>query len=283
MQKNVWIFFGFAVVIGACGGGRTTAATQPTPAAFDPAKSDEKAIAAVDGMLTALGGIEAWNDVKQISWEQKYIRDGNMTAWFKHSWDRWNGRHRFDEANMESYTESMGKEGNPSKTKWLTAMYDLFDHEGKGSAMFGTNQLLKKDRDTVVANAHKAWQADSYRLAGHYKLKDPGAQLALDTEVSNVQDKYCSPSCDVIKVTFDPAVGEDTYYVSINSQSKMPEIYEKVMKEGRIGFAVLDWVDVDGMKFATKFQNLGLEGEVFQIENIRVGEPDDALYIPQVR
>ena len=41
--------------LAACGGGRTTAATQPSPAAFDPAKSDPKAVAAIDAMLGALG------------------------------------------------------------------------------------------------------------------------------------------------------------------------------------------------------------------------------------
>ena len=81
-----------ALALAACGGGRTTAATQPSPAAFDPAKSDPKAVAAVDAMLGVLGGPGAWTNVKQVQWDQKYTRDGKVAGWFKHSWDRWNGR-----------------------------------------------------------------------------------------------------------------------------------------------------------------------------------------------
>jgi hypothetical protein len=116
----------------------------------------------------------------------------------------------------------------------------------------------------------------------HYKLKDPGVVLKHDGEVKNVLEKYCAPSCDLIKITFEPAVGKDTYYISINTATRMPEIIEKTVDGGRLGFALLDWVDVAGMKFPSKLQNLGME-EVFQIENIKVGEPDDALYIPTTK
>lgn len=283
MEKNVWIFLGFAVAAAACGSPRTSASTQPTPAAFDPAQSDAKAIEVVDAMLAKVGGIEAWNNAKQITWDVKYIRDGQMTQWLKQAWDKWNGRHRLDEADMKTYEKSMAEEGNPGKTKWVVAMYDLLDHQGKGTAMFGNDRLPTADRDKVVERAFISWQSESYRLAIHYKLKDPGVKLTADGQVKDVMDKYCRPSCDIIKVTFDPAVGEDTYYISINTETKMPEIYEKVMEQGRIGFAMLDWVDVGGLKFATKYQNVGLEGEVFQLENIAVSEPNDSLYIPAVR
>ena len=42
-------------------------------------------------------GPGAWSSVKQIKWDQSYMRDGKLAGWFKHSWDRWNGRHRFED------------------------------------------------------------------------------------------------------------------------------------------------------------------------------------------
>jgi hypothetical protein len=285
MRKNVLISLGFvstlAAVMSGCGPGRTTAATQPTPAAFNAAASDAKAVTAVDAMVAKLGGSAAWEGVQQITWDQKYLREGAMNAYFRHSWDRWNGRHRFEEANMESLKKAEA-EGKPDEAQWLVAMYDLLDHDGKGSAMFDGNLLPTKERNDIVGKAFIAFQADSYRLAVHYKLKDPGVILKHEGEVKNVLEKYCSPSCDSIKVTFDPAVGKDTFYVNINTETKMPEIVEKVVEGGRLGFALLDWVDVSGLRFPTKLQNLGM-AEVFQIENIKVGKPDDSLYIPPTR
>src|SRR5690606_13292428 len=108
---------------GACAG-RTAAATQTTPAAFDPATSDAKALAAVDETLAAMGGADKWAQVKQLRWEIKYTTDGQLQGWFKHSWDIWNGRHRYEFAPPDQLTAP--------KPVFTIAMYDLFDREGKG-------------------------------------------------------------------------------------------------------------------------------------------------------
>ncbi len=266
----------------ACGPGRTTAATQPTPAAFAPEQSDAKAIEAVDKMIAAIGGGDAWQTTKQITWQQQYVLDGKLKAWFRHSWDRWNGRHRFEEADMKSYEKSMADHSDPRKTKWLIAMYDIIDHEGKGTAMFG-EILPSSERDRVVAKAFEAWGSDSYRLSAHYKLKDPGVILKLDGEARNVEDTYCNPGCINVKVTFDPAVGKDTYYVSINTETNKPEIIGREAAGGRFNFAISDWKNVGELAFPTKFQNLGMKSEVFKLGNIEVGAPEDTLYIPPVR
>jgi len=270
----------------ACGGARTAPATQPTPAAFDPAASDPKAVAAVDQMIAALGGAAAWDQAKQIRWSQKYYRDGKLVAWFKHSWDRWNGRHRFEEINIASLEEAE-REGRPGDVQVTVAMYDLFDHDGKGFATFDGQQVDTSSRDRIVANAYRNWQADSYRLLVPYKMKDPGVVLALEPP-RQPQGGLCDPGCDVVKVTFAPEVGTDTWYLSINTSSHMPEILERDMPAsggsagGRLGFKLSGWVSAGGIKLPGKLENLGLS-EVFEISEVAVGEPDDSLYIPQVR
>ena len=274
-----------ALALAACGGGRTTAATQASPASFDPSKSDPKAVAAVDTMLGALGGPGAWTNVKQVQWDQKYTRDGKIAGWFKHSWDRWNGRHRFEEVNIQSL-EKAKAEGKDNEIKTTVAMYDLFDHDGAGFATFDGQVVATADRDRIVDGAYKNWQADTYRLFAPYKAKDPGVILALQPP-RQPQNGVCTPGCDVVKISFAPEVGKDTWYLSINTQSHLPEILERDIpasggqQAGRLGFALRDWQSAGPIKVPGKIENLGMS-EVFEISDVKVGDPEDSLYIPNV-
>ncbi len=273
-------------LVAACGGGRSTAATQPSPASFDPSKSDPKAVAAVDAMIGALGGPGAWSNVKQIQWDQKYTRDGKLMGWFKHSWDRWNGRHRFEEINIESLEKAKAS-GKDDEIKTTVAMYDLFDHGGKGFATFDGQQVATADRDRIVEAAFKNWQADTYRLFAPYKAKDPGVMLKMEPP-RQPQNGLCTPGCDVVKIGFAPEVGKDTWYLSINTQSHLPEILERDIpaegwqQAGRLGFALRDWVSAGAIKVPGKLENLGMS-EVFEISEVKIGEPEDDLYIPTVQ
>jgi len=221
----------------ACGGAqRTSPATQPGVAAFDPAGSDPKALALVDQALAALGGREAWDKVKQIRWDQRYSRDGAVLGINSHAWDRWNGRHRYESVSIESMKKAE-KEGRPDDVQVSVAMYDLFDHRGKGTVMLGSERADSATRDRVIEGAYKAFLSDSYRLAAVYKLKDPGVKLALDEPSQPIKD-YCKPSCDVVRVTFAPEVGSDTWLVGFNSQSKLPELLAQQMGNSRAGYGL---------------------------------------------
>ncbi|HWM85556.1 MAG TPA: hypothetical protein VNO33_06955 [Kofleriaceae bacterium] len=273
---------GYAIaiaLIAACGGGRTSPATQPSPAAFDAAASDPKAVAAVDQMLAALGGAAEWDKVKQIRWEQRYTRDGKMMALFRHAWDRWNARHRYEEVNLASM-EKAKREGRPQDIEVTVGMYEIFDHQGKGSATHDGQMLGTEARDKIVASAFKAWQSDSYRLTAIYKVKDPGVKLTHKGVMQPVKE-FCKPTCEMIEVSFAPEVGKDVWFIAINSQSKMPDVLEKQMPDGKLGFGLSGWTTVGALKFPTKFENLGMS-ESFEISDIKIGEPEDDLYIPTV-
>lgn len=269
-----------ALCAAACGGAaRTAPATQPQPAAFDPAASDPKAVALADQMLAALGGAAAWDAVKQLRWEQRYVRDGKLVGLFRHAWDRWNGRHRFEEVNVPSLEQAQ-REGKPEQAQVAVAMYDLFDHAGKGTALLRGKRADTATRDQIVTAAYKAFQSDSYRLTAIYKVRDPGVKLTGKGAIQPVKE-FCKPSCDVIQLTFAPEVGTDTWLISINSQSRLPELLEKQMPQGRLGFGLSGWTQVGGLRFPTRFENLGMS-ELFEIGGIQIGEPDDSLYIPGV-
>jgi hypothetical protein len=284
---TVSLFAGL-LALSACGPGRTAAATQPTPANFDPTASDPEALAVVDAMLAELGGAETWAGVKQIQWDDKYTMDGQLKAWVRHSWDIWNGRHRCELADMSTMVAPSEENPSPDPPTFSIAMYDLFDaHSTSGHATYGGKAVDSNARQKIKANCYNLWQQQSYQLAGIYKLKDPGVKLEHVGQMKDVATKtgatVCTPACDSIKVTFAPEVGKDTYWVHVNTQSKLPELVEKQVEGGRLTYVLSDWTTVGGLKFAQKHQNAGLPGEVFTMSQIKIGAPDDSLYIPQVR
>lgn len=274
------------VFVAACGG-RTSAATQPTPAAFDPTQSDAKAVQLADALIAKIGGAEAWAAVKQIRWEHKVFHDNDLKSWVKHSWDIWNGRHRCETVVMATYLENKADPEAP--IKWNVAMYDLFNHEGgKGTALSGGQPVYSGDRKMIINSAYESWRNHAYQLTMLHKLKDPGVKLTYAGQMKNVSAAsgkvMCDPACDTLKVSYLPEVGDDAYWVQINTQTGLPDYIEKRPKGGSpIAHAIIGWSDVKGLKFPTEFQNAGVPAEVIKIEDIKIGSPDDELYIPRVR
>lgn len=272
--------------VAACGG-RTVAATQPTPAAFDATASDPKAVATVDAMVAALGGAEVWGTVKQVKWEHRYTLDGAEKSHVVHAWDMWNGRHRCEMADMSSGKVTVDNP-TPGPPKYSVAMYDLFDVDStSGAATYGGKEVDSETRRRIKANCNQVFKQDSYQLTMYYKLKDPGVKLESAGQMKDVASKtggtLCAPACDSVKITFDPSVGTDTWWLHINTETHLPELVEKQVKGGRLAFVLSDWATAGGLKFPQQLQNAGLTGEIFKLSKIEVGDPDDRLYIPEVR
>jgi hypothetical protein len=274
---------GAALLLGsaACGGGagaasRTAAASQPTPAAFDPAQSDAQALAVVDSTIAAAGGAAAWEQVKQIQWESKYHQNDQFAGWFKHSWDRWNGRHRFETTDLAEYKKAE-EAGKLQEVKWVVAMYDLFDRQGTAKATYGGFLVTDAaDIERLAGDAYSRWQADAFLLALPHKLRDPGVMLSYVGEAQEANGK-CQGGCVVVKMSFVPEVGSDVYFLNINKGTNMPDVIEKQTSAGTLAYAVEGWAEAGGLKFPAKLRNLGAT-ETIAYENIRVGEPDDSLY-----
>jgi hypothetical protein len=72
-------------------------------------------------------------------------------------------------------------------------------------------------------------------------------------------------------------VGSDVYFLNINKGTNLPEIIEKQLPGGTLGYAIDAWAEAGGLKFPAKLRNLGVN-EAIEFHDIRVGEPDDSLY-----
>jgi hypothetical protein len=264
-----------AALAAGCGPKRTTAASQPTPAAFDASKSDAKMLAVVDAGTTALGGYDKWTAVKELRFDLKYTNKGKVEGWFRHAWDRWNGRHFFsmaDAASLES--------GDLSKVKWLEIHYDIYDKDKTPWGTFKGQSIAEADVRKYVEVAQQRLNNDAYLMLMLFKLRDPGVIISDGGEVTDFQSApdLCKPRCTTVKVTFDPAVGKDTWLVDYNDETHLPQMIERVLPQGRLAYRIDGWSDAGGLKWPAKLINIGVPDEVYLFEAISVGEPKDETY-----
>lgn len=266
------LLLSLAGALAGCPSPRTTAATRPTPAAFQPAASEPEALAQVDAALTALGGsVEKWSQVKELRFEVLYKVEGKVAARYQHSWDRWNGRHALRTANMSTA-------GNrEDDIKWHDVRYDIFNEGAVFWASYAKQEALRADYAKAAELARVRLLEDTYRVSLPYRLRDPGVHLAMAGNLAPSAGA-CEPSCVSVKVTFDPEVGTDTWYVHFNKNTNIPEIFEQQNAKGRLGYRIASWADAGGLKWPSQLINVGLAGEVFDFANIEVGEPREAAY-----
>ena len=233
----------------ACGPGRTSARLPPGPP-FDPAQSDPEALAIVDAGVAALGGAEAWDKVQQLSFEVDYKLDGVTQAMFVHHWDRWNGRHYF--------ATPVPSAEDPAQMNLQEVKHDLFDADAKPwAAVNGTVAGTRDQADEMAKVAKQRLKEDLYFIAMIHKLKDPGVKLTIDNAQITVEGSTtCQPSCTSVKVSFDPAVGSDTWYANFNND---PWWQQSVLIP--YGEVVADWIRI----MAPKGADMLLPGELPEI------------------
>lgn len=268
---STFVLLSVAALAG-CPSPRTTAATRPTPAAFDPAKSDAAALAQVDAGMAALGGsVEKWTAIKELRFHVALKVEGKAVARFEHSWDRWNGRHALRTADMRTA-------GNrEDDIKWHDVRYDLFNDGAIFWASYAKQEALRADYDKAAAEARVRFSEDTYRVSVPYRLRDPGVHVATGDDVAPTAG-VCEPSCATVKVTFDPEVGTDTWFIYYNKNTNLPEILAQETPKGRLNYRIAAWADGGGMKWPSQLVNIGNAGEVFEFSNIEVGEPRESAY-----
>jgi hypothetical protein len=264
------------VLAAGCPKPRTSAATQPTPAAFDPAKSDPKAIAIADAGLAAVGGHDKWEAVKELTFGVKYVLAGVPKSDAVHRWDRWNGRHNYMSIDMAT-TQT----GKPDDVKVTEVRHDLFNTSAKPFVTYGGQELMRADADKAATAAGKQLSEDAYKFTIVHRVRDPGVHLAVATETE--MPTQCDPGCESIKITFDPEVGKETWYIAYNSSTHVPEVIANEKGPGRIvGFKIVGWIEAGGLKFPAKLQNIALADEVIEYGGVAIGEPEDATYMRSI-
>ena len=172
-------------------GGEFIEYNNPPADGFNQEGSDLLATLLADKAMLAMGGREAWDGTRFISW--------NFLGRRSHLWDKHTGDVRIE-----------------SSTGDLTILMNINSKKGKvlkeGSEM--TDSL-----DYFLQKGYEWWVNDSYWLVMPFKLKDTGVTLKYVREDSTLTGKLS----DVISLSFE-GVGvtpENMYEVWVDVDSKL--------------------------------------------------------------
>lgn len=150
----------------------------PAAAEGGPVTADGKALQVAERTLAAMGGQEAWDATRFLSFDFFGFRT--------HHWDRHAGRHRL--------------EGTTRDGDEYVVLLDLAsDPESRrGRAFLNGEELAGEAAAEWLERAWGAWVNDTYWLVMPYKLRDPGVILAYEGE-ETIGDR----PHDVLKLTFE--------------------------------------------------------------------------------
>jgi len=170
----------------------------PNPPAngFNAGASDDKAVRLADATMRAMGGRDAWDNTRYITW--------NFFDRATHLWDKHANRDRI-EFRGESGTEYIVIIN-------LTAR--------RGIAWIDGQRVTNHDKlERLMDQAWNMWVNDSYWLVMPYKLKDTGVTL---NYVDDDETDDGVPS-DVVQLTFDDVgvTPENKYHVWIAKDSRL--------------------------------------------------------------
>lgn len=146
----------FLIFIVACSPSEKKLEMNPAAEGFNKEGSDEKAVALADSVMKAMGGRQAYEDMRFIAWNFFGVRDL--------VWDKQTGRVRID-----------------VPAKKTTCLLNIHSLEGKVSK--GGEEIT--DADSLahyLKEAKSIWINDSYWLVMPFKLKDSGVTLKYNGE-----------------------------------------------------------------------------------------------------
>lgn len=161
-------------------------------AAAERGQADERAAAVAARAMEALGGEEAWESTRYLS----FGFAGRRSHW----WDRHASRHRL---------EGTTQEGEP-----YVVLQDL--QARTGDAWIGGEKAEGERAAELLENAYGAWINDTYWLLAPAKLRDPGVNLAWDREETLDGRTY-----DVLALSFGDVglTPGDRYWVWIDRET----------------------------------------------------------------
>ena len=143
---------------------------------FDAAASDARAVAIADATMDAMGGREAWDNTRYLTWRFFGKR--------LHVWDKWTGDFRVESEDRES-GDSYVTLSNLSS--------------GDGRVWRNGEELSGAELSEALKRAQSMWINDSYWVFMPYKLKDTGVTLGYRGEGEMENGRVA----DVLELTFE--------------------------------------------------------------------------------
>ncbi len=173
-----------------------------TPAGAQNVDPEARAIA--ESVMEAMGGHDAWNNTRYVSWK--------FFGGRQHYWDKWSGDIRIE------VPEGQNRAGERTPAR-LTLM-NLNSREGR-AWVDGVEVTDAAELQEAMEAGWRTWVNDSYWAFMPYKLLDPGVNLRYVGEDLMADDR----EADVLEMTFE-GVGvtpDNRYLVYVARDSGLVE------------------------------------------------------------
>lgn len=190
-MKKIYSFLLAGLLLSACDS--FSGEENPPAEGFKAEASDAQAIALADSVMLAMGGREAWDDTRFLSW--------NFFGARKLLWDKEKGHVRIEIPNDFS-----------------VYLIDLENNKGR-IMQFGEEVTNPDSVAKYVEKGKEIWINDSYWLFMPFKLKDSGVTLTYGGK-DKMQD---GSEAEVVQLTFDEVgvTPENKYQVYIDAQDHL--------------------------------------------------------------
>lgn len=197
-----------------------------------------------DRLMEALGGEEAWDRTRYVSFRWIIEREGQVVADRRHSWDRYDGRYRLE------YEQG----GQPHV--YLFDVNEVAERPGlgkvpEGRAWIGGTEVTGAARDSVLRRAYGAFINDTYWALMPFKWEDPGVHLSYE----GFRTLSDSASYATVHLTFEEGLGvtEDEYWGFLDPESGLMAAWQYHLgRSDEAGDVVWweDWRDIGEIRFA---------------------------------
>jgi len=249
MQRNIFLILIVWLALSCSSGSSTSdeeavkeegefiAYNNPPANGFNQEESDMLAMLLADKAMQAMGGRQAWDNTRFLSWNFFGRRD--------HLWDKQTGDIRIEVPADD-----------------LTVLMNINSKEG---SVYKGDQTMSDSTDYYLEKGYSWWVNDAYWLVMPYKLKDTGVTLKYireDTTLSGARS-------DVIQLTFENTglTPQNVYEVWVDADSKFVTQWSyyqnSSVAEPRF---TLEWTDYK--KFGEIMLSSGRGA--YKLENIRV-------------
>ena len=177
-------------------GGEFVEYNNPPAEGFNLEGSDMLAMLLADKCMIAMGGREAWDNTRYISWNFFGRRD--------HLWDKATGDVRIEDPSNE-----------------LTVLMNINTKEGM---VYKSGEPVTDSVDHFLQKGYGWWVNDSYWLVMPYKLKDSGVTLKYMGEETTQNGNLA----DVVQLSFEQVglTPQNIYNVWIDADSKLVSQWE---------------------------------------------------------
>jgi len=190
------------ILMAAAGAAVYPSASNPPAEGFDAVGSDPEAVEIADRIMVNLGGRQAWDETRYLTW--------NFFGRRRHVWDKQTGDLRIEGVDRET------------ERPYLVLM-NLHSKQGQAWKE-GARVTDPQELATMLENGESAWINDSYWMFMPYKLKDSGLTL---TYVGKEPMQDGRPA-EVLQLTFE-AVGrtpQNKYRVYVSEDSGLVEQWD---------------------------------------------------------